>query len=279
MPFRNEDWILALSARAVMMWTDELILLDHCSTDNSRDIALEVAAEFPGRVTILEDSNPEWQEMRHRQMLLDCARKQGVTHIALVDADEVLSGNLLPEIRSHVQTCPQGRTLQFPWQCLRGSINRTHVDGTWGRADVSVAFLDDPAFHWVSREGYDFHHRHPMGRPFRPFSPIGRDGGGLLHLQFVSDRRLRAKQYLYQLTERLRWPNREPVDVVRKRYSTAVYEHNAMADVPASWWAPYGHLMKYLDIDAEPWQEAACRKILGEHPGISAGLDSFGVAA
>lgn len=268
-----------MSARAVMMWVDELILLDHCSTDNSFEIALDVELEFPGRVTILEDNNPEWQEMRHRQMLLDCARKRGATHIALVDADEVLSGNLLLDIRSHVEICPQGRTLQFPWQCLRGSIHQTHLDGIWGRADVSIAFLDDPAFHWASREGYDFHHRHPMGLPFRPFSPIFRSDGGLLHLQFVSDRRLRAKQYLYQLTERLRWPDREPVDVVRQRYSRAVYEHNAMAAVPYSWWAPYAHLMKYLDIDAEPWQEAACRKILDEHPGIAAGLDSFGVAA
>jgi hypothetical protein len=277
MPVRNEDWILGLSARAVLMWCDELIILDHCSTDRSRRIEMEIAKEFPSRVTVLSDDIPEWQEMRHRQALLDEARLREATHIVMVDADEVLTGNLLGSIREHVRMAPRGTTMQLPWQCLRGSIQEVHADGVWGAATVCMAFLDEDCCYWAARAGYDFHHRQPMGRPFVPFCPVGRQAGGLMHLQFVSDRRLRAKQYLYQLTERLRWPGREPVEAVRKRYSLAVYDGKAMAPAPAAWWTPYKGLLGQLHADAEPWQEAECARIVAAHPGIAAGLDSFGV--
>jgi glycosyltransferase involved in cell wall biosynthesis len=277
MPVRNEDWILGLSARAVLRWVDELVILDHCSTDRSREIEMEIAGEFPDRITVLTEDNPEWQEMRHRQALLTEARQRGATHIAIVDADEVLTGNLLPDIRSMVGKCGVGITMQLFWQCLRGSINKVHTDGVWGTAEVSMAFRDEERCYWASRSGYDFHHRQPMGRPFFPHNPIRRTGGGLMHLQFVSDRRLRAKQYAYQLTERLRWPNREPIKVVRERYSLAVYNGVGLADVPKAWWEPYADLMKYMDVDAEPWQIELCRKIIAENPGIEVGLDNFGV--
>ena len=35
MPARNEDWIIGLSARAALMWCDELIVMDHASTDRT----------------------------------------------------------------------------------------------------------------------------------------------------------------------------------------------------------------------------------------------------
>lgn len=278
MPVRNESWILGLSARAALMWVDELIILDHCSTDGSREMALQIQSEYGiERVRLLFEDAPVWEEMRHRQRLLDAARDRGATHIALVDADEVLSGNLLSSIRSIIARIPAGATMQLPWQCLRGSIDKTHADGVWGVADVSAAFLDEPCCHWKARDGYDFHHRQPMGRPFVPFLPVPRSDGGLMHLQFVSERRLRAKQYLYQLTERLRWPGREPVSVVRARYSRAVYEYSGMSQVPAAWWAPYESLLQYLHVDAEPWQLAACSELLDEHPELVCGLDGFGL--
>jgi hypothetical protein len=37
--------------------------------------------------------------------------------------------------------------------------------------------------------------------------------------------------------------------------------------------------MKYLDVDAEPWQEAEVRRLVAEHGRETfAGLDLFGVA-
>lgn len=292
MPVRNEAWCLGLTARAVLMWCDELVILDHASADPTPAIIWELANEYGGRITSMFEEDPQWNEMAHRQRLLCAAREQGATHIVMVDSDEILTGNLLPQINEYVKRAPQGTILQIPWLAMRGSIHRYHASGVWAEQDVSMAFRDDQRYHWAAREGYDFHHRHPMGLPFAASKPIRRNQGGLMHLQFVSDRRLRAKQYLYQLTERLRWPTREPVEVVRNRYSIAVYGHDnaplsrayraqaepeIIATAPAEWWSPYARWMEHLHIDDEPWQLEECRKIILAHPGIEAGLDNFGI--
>lgn len=99
-----------------------------------------------------------------------------------------------------------------------------------------------------------------------------------MHLQFVSDRRLRAKQACYKMQEVLRWPGREAVHVVNDRYNPAVYGSGAMATVPAEWWAPYQQWMEHLHVDAEPWQEKQCKAWMAEHgPEKFKGLDLFGV--
>src|SRR5215475_6624079 len=98
MPFRNESWVLGLSARVALQWCDELVMLDHASTDDSRDIAMQVMSETK-RAVILYEYDTAWHEMRHRQRMLEEARALGATHIAIIDADEVLTANLIRRVR------------------------------------------------------------------------------------------------------------------------------------------------------------------------------------
>ena len=284
MPVRNSDWILGLTARAALMFCDELIVLNHASTDGTAQIIRDIAAEFPGRMRETYDNNPVWVEMQHRQLLLDAARQRGATHIALVDDDEILTGNLLPTIRGHIELTPGHLIFTVPWIWLRGSIHKYHLRGPWAMSDVSTAFRDAPEWSWsaAAQGGYDHHHRHPFGHPWVPFRPIGRRDGGLMHLQAVSDRRVRAKALLYCLTERLRWPERKTPAELNKQYGLAVYDESpeslaSLGDVPAEWWACYAGLMKHLHAEAEPWQLAEARRIISAHPGIDAGLDHFGL--
>ncbi len=314
MPVRNESWCLDLTARAALMWCDWLIVLDHASTDLSSAMIGNLMADDP-RVTYLTDSDPQWNEMAHRQRLLETARQHDATHIATVDADEVLTGNFLVMpvqewgttvnwIKPAIEQMPSGSVMQLPWVQLRGSIHRMHNTGVWAEQFVSTAFQDSPELHWAARNGYDFHHRHPMGRECVPYRPIPRGGGGLMHLQMVSARRLKAKQALYKMQEVIRWPGRTSVDEIDRMYSLAVHgdlpqarngvpawaPKNArrageapesvdpFAPVPDAWWAPYAHLMKYLDVDAEPWQEKEAQRMMKEHgPMKFRGLDLFGV--
>jgi hypothetical protein len=236
--------------------------------------------------------------MAQRQMLLDAARKSGATHIAIVDADEILTANLLPSIRSWCESTAPGQILQLPWVCVRGEADY-HATGIWSEQQVSTSFLDAPHLHWSSagRGGYDFHHRHPMGQHMEPRRMLAHvSQGGLMHLQFASDRRLRAKQALYKLTESLRWPGREvnQLQAVDERYNPAVYgQHTTpgsrsevhpsasagLANMKPEWWSAYANLMQYYRPDAEPWQEAEVRRLVAEHGRDRfAGLDLFGVA-
>ena len=292
MPVRNEDWVLGLSARAALMWCDELVIGLHACTDASEAIAVKVAHESKGRVTLIRYDDPVWHEMAHRQTLLETARQRGATHIAIVDADEVLTSNLLLTIRGHFEATPRHSVLQIPWLALRGSIGQVHTSGPWADGqNVSTGFVDSPQLHWAARNGYDFHHRHPMGRPCVPFLPVSDRNAGLLHLQFVSGRRLRAKQALYKMIEVLRWPDREPVHMVDRRYNLSVYGSMVPSDgwqerqdatlSPAplnDWWGAYANLLHHFHPHATPWQETEVWRLVEIH-GRSrfAGLDLFGV--
>jgi hypothetical protein len=290
MPCRNEDWILGLSARAALMWVDKLVLLDHASGDGTRAIMDGLVKEYPGRVSLMVDFNPNWDEMNQRESLLERARQEGATHIAIPDADEVLCGSLLSRIRDLIEHMPRHAMLELPWIQLRGSIQTMHVDGLWGKQWATTAFVDDPLYHWKpDRQGYQHHQRAPLGFPPTPYRPVAWGNGGLMHLQMVSEKRLRAKQYRYELCDRLRWPARKSADEVRKYYSYAVYgyqpdkpmgafqpQHN-LAPVPTDWWAPYQALLPYLKPDADSWYVGECRRMIAENPSIVDGLDSFGV--
>lgn len=287
MPVRNEDWVLGLSARVALLWVDDLVLLDHASTDRTQQILTDLAGEFPERVQVLREANPQWDEMMHRQRLLDAARGRGATHIAIVDADELLTANFIPNIRFHIATMPGGHILMLPGYNLRGGLDLYHQNGIWGNRWFSTGFVDDQRLHWA---GDKFHSREPGGRTLRNYQPIDQGIGGVMHLWGASERRLRAKSALYKVTERLRWPEKSVAEVERM-YSWAIKGEPGHASfgtpdtwtytaVPTAWWASYSGLMQYLHVDSAPWQEAEVRQLIDRHGAeIVAGLDLFGLGA
>ena len=201
---RNEDWVLGLSARAALEWCDELVVLNHCSNDGTDSILEQILAEFPGRLHWLTNRNPIWQEMNHRQTMLEVARENGATHIAMIDADEIPTSNVVGKLRGYVERLPAGEILQVPLYNLRGSLTRYHANGLWGNRIVSIAFKDDPAFHWA---GDTFHSREPRGLTRKVWS-VNDLGGGIMHLWGANEKRLEAKHALYKIVERIRWPNK-----------------------------------------------------------------------
>ena len=317
MPVRNEDWCLALSLSVALLWCDEVVVLLHACTDRSRDIAFEIAQES-NRLYIISDDADKWCEMTHRQFMLENARQRGATHLAIIDADEVLTANLLQwtegerrPITQAIHDMPQGSILELPGYNLRDpyapgqygeklrprnvGLHHFHNNGVWGNRWFSTAFADQPCLAWW---GDTFHQREPRCRirpsdKLRSYRPIQQGQGGVMHLWGASERRLIAKHALYKVTERLRWPDTS-VHGIDTQYSWAIHGdanvHGGSlaygnpstwtySPVPESWWAPYAHLMKYLDVNAEPWQEAEVRRLVAQHGRDKfTGLDLFGVA-
>ncbi len=276
--------MLGLSARAALMWCDALICLNHASTDASIEI-MEAVSHETGRLFIVHEPSPQWDEMRHRQILLDTARYLQATHIAIVDADEVLTGNLLCQIPALQEGTWHGGILELPGYNLRGSIKKYHSNGIWSDRWFSTAFRDDKRLHW---DGDHFHHRQPKGIELKRYRPLAQGKGGIMHLWGASERRLRAKSALYKIIERLRWPDK-PVYEIEDMYNWAIKGATnrtgigtpatwTYADVPIEWWEPYAHLMPHLDVDGEPWQEAECMRLIEEHGQARfSGLDLFGL--
>lgn len=296
MPARNEEWILGFSARVALTWCDELIIRVHASTDRTQQIAEQIAEEIPerhgrSRLCILTDNGFEWDEMRHRQEMLEQARSHGATHIAIIDGDEILSANLLPaspgirewRIREWIESLPDGHILELPGYNLRSGIDRYHANGIWGNRWFSVAFKDQPELHWT---GDQFHHRAPFGQTLTPWRPIEQGNGGILHFWGANERRLAAKHAWYKLTELLRWPDK-PVDQIDRQYNMAVTpeaapqfdQHWEYRTAPSEWLSPYRFwIERYLHLDMEPWQERACRELAAQcDPVRVKALDLFGV--
>jgi len=277
LPVRNEDWILGLTLRAHLMWMDEVIILDHASTDRTREIINDVARENTGRVNLLAEDDPVWREMAHRQRLLDEARGFGATHIAILDADEILCGDILQYIRKWVRSLKPGVYVCGPMRMMHRSIWDFRQDASiWSRARGSIAFADQAELCWQQRNGYDHHHREPFGA--RAGGMINVDA--TMHLQFSHWRRLKAKHALYKITERIRWPEK-PIAEIDRLYSLALDETGLRTQrAPAEWWAPYKHLLGYLRIDQneEQWQEREARRLVDEYGrAIFRGLNLFGV--
>ena len=286
MPVRNESWILGLSARAALLWCDDLVIALHACSDESSQIAYQVAIET-GRV-LTQRFEGEWNEMEHRQVLLDHARAMDASHIAIIDADEILTGALLPSIRGIVESLPVGSILQPSIFTIRETPCapdrlQFHASGLWANRVASLAFRDDARLGW---RGETFHHREPFGMSLKPWKP--REEGGIIHFWGASERRHRAKHALYKCVERLKFPHKR-ITEIDQYYNQGVYGvkvpnvarpvPETFRAVPPEWLAPYAHLIQHLHLDAEPWQEAEVRRLIAEHgSGKFAGLDLFGVA-
>lgn len=290
MPVRNEDWCLGLTLRAALLWCDEVVVLLHACTDRSQSIVREIFFESGERITIMHADGERWDEMTQRQMMLETARKRGATHLAIIDADEILDGNMATmastgRFKDIVFGTPENAILELPGYNLRGGIQQYHSNGVWGNRWFSTAFVDAPDLGW---SGDRFHHREPGPRKLSPYQPIPQGQGGVMHLWGSSERRLIAKHALYKVTEHTR--KMHHVTWIDREYSLAIHGDPQQASygtpatwtyspVPDSWWAPYAHLMKYLDVDKEPWQEAEVRRLVAEHGRDKfSGLDLFGVA-
>jgi hypothetical protein len=278
MPIRNEDWVLGLSLRVALLWCDEVVVLLHACTDRSAMIAREVSVESGSRVRLLFYGG-EWNEMEHRQLMLETARKRGATHLSIIDADEVLTGNLIrsedPERHSPIRYTVESAEyliLELPGYNLHNGIDQYHSNGVWGNRWFSTAFQDAPDLGW---SGDRFHHRAPGPRELKPYRPIQQGQGGIMHLWGASERRLIAKHRAYRITETLRWPDKPHAEIERMySWATDGEAGNAAIGTPAtwtyvpvpeSWLAPYSHLMKYLDLDSEPWQEQWCEEQIALH--------------
>ena len=289
MPVRNEDWCLGFTLRVALRWCDEVMVFLHACNDRSQEIAVEIAREHNPRVSVHAHDGEQWDEMRHRQTLLGLARARGATHLAIIDADEFLTANLLGGVRQLVVGLAPGQLLNLPGYNLRekgrGShdhelpgwqrVWQYHINGVWGNRWFSTAFLDSPGACWG---GDQFHHREPMGVAWRRWNPVPQGEGGTLHLWGASERRLGAKHALYRITERLRWPEK-PAAVIERYYSQATTPREpwTFRGVPAAWLEAYQDYIPYLDIDADPWQAAEVVRLLEIHGRDRfAGLDLLG---
>ncbi|MDX2114043.1 MAG: glycosyltransferase family 2 protein [Planctomycetota bacterium] len=287
MPARNEAWIIGLSLSAALMWCDEAVVYDHGSTDETAAIVRDVAARHPGRVRLIEGREREWSEMTIRGILLEACRGRGATHVALIDADEILTADLVPTARELMRRgCVRGYGLRLPMISPWGGVERVRTDGAFGAMLWAGFAAEGDVAYRPPRDGYELHGRVPTGLLPLELRPEG--GGGVLHMQFCAHERLVAKAVWYKLNEVLRYPGRATARQLNEQYDWALGSGagagaQAARVVPMrqEWWGAYRELAgRYLDLTARPWQADEVRRLVDEHGAARfAGIDFHGLLA
>lgn len=283
MTVRNEDWVLGLTLRALMLVVDEVIVLDHASVDRTREVIEEVGREWPGRVHYRREDDPVWREASIRQRLLEEGRSLGATHFWILDADEILTGGLVPRVRGMLASLKPGDSLTLPWFPLWRALDWRRQDGNlyWCANRTPYGFRDHPDLRYLPREdlaGYDIHARKPSLPGERHDFCTHEGEGGVLHLVAVDWRRLVAKTAWYKMIETVRFPGRPSVEL-NQNYDRDLDETGLVTvPVEADWWAPYAGWRHHVDLEARSWFEEDCRRMWREHgPETFTGLGLWGV--
>lgn len=280
LPSRNEDWILGFSVRSALMWMDELIVMDHASTDRTAEILKKIQAEVGPRLTVLNQPDTLWMQYEYRQTMLGFARERGATHIAFLDADEALTANLLPEIRTYVDALKPTECLTLPVPCMwRSPLKYRTGEFRYAHDKLTVAFADELAVRWAAKNGYQHDQRQPYGLKGYVHVPVA--SGGVMHFQWADWRRAKAKHALYQMNHMIRWPERQTAHEISELHAGVIDESGLeLATAPAQWFNCYQHLLPFLKMNVVPWQEAECKRLWELYgPEKFEGLNLFGVIA
>lgn len=267
---RNEEWILGCSLRVALRWCDAVVVLDHGSTDATPDIIADIYREHPGRVhTIRVRATDGWHEQTHRQMAYATAIAHGGTHFAVIDADEIPTGNLLAGdgqmLRWVVTTpdCPPGVIASMWMPNLWRSLDQYR--GDLPAQDVRLGFAYHPSLHWRPRkDGYHLHARYPM-HSLGFWNPASEwRGGGVMHLQFADWRRHCAKNWWYRMVERIQHPDKRTPAETNEMYDWPFRGEPDLVDVPSAWWADIPE-RRYITLGAKPWHEDEIEQLLAKH--------------
>ena len=145
MAVRNEAQIIANSLQALSLYTDEIIVLDDASTDNT--VAVVKSLQVECHITkIIEKEHWYRDEPGDKNKLLAAGRAIGGTHFIMLDADEIFTANLLENnlLKNKILALKPGDKLTVTLINLWRSPDFYRYDSSvWSGCAADVIFCDD----------------------------------------------------------------------------------------------------------------------------------------
>jgi glycosyltransferase involved in cell wall biosynthesis len=225
-PVKNEEWILDAFIRSTSQWADHIIIADQNSTDGSA----KIAAAYP-KVSLVANDSAAYGEDARQKLLINEARKfPGEKVLVALDADELFSSGFqsTQDWKSFLRSAPGTVGCFLRAELLPGM--RTYYGSEHMQA---YAFVDNGEEH-VGRPIHS--HRVPM--PRNATSVFFKDFV-VLHFQNVNEQRMESKQRWYKCWERLKYPDKRAVAIMRlyERYRATAFQ--STRPVPAEWLTDY----------------------------------------
>ncbi|CEK16901.1 glycosyl transferase [Chthonomonas calidirosea] len=225
-PVRNEAWILERILASTSLWADHIVIADQCSNDGSR----EIASRFP-KVTLVDNSSPEWDEGVRQRLLWNEARKiPGRRLLFALDADEALTANWAEsEEWRKAWSAPEGTVIYMDWVNIYPGFEQCWIPPH----PIPRGFMDNG----VEHSGEKIH---------GPLVPQPQSGHRivwkeikLLHFQYVNWERMKSKQRWYQAWERLNFPSKRPITLYRQYHHMDARPPQEMHPVQREWLEGY----------------------------------------
>lgn len=262
-PVKNESWILSTFLDFVSKFADHIIIGDHFSTDDSREIALR----FP-KVHLIRASKESFSEASRRNELLLNARNYGDNNLIIsLDADELLTPNFwTPENLECLKSKPTGT--RFALSHLNVLPGWTKY---WAVPMAPIAFVDDGDIHDPSLK---------IHFPRIPNNSSGQTiqlpDSGIIHLQYVDWARMESKHAWYRVWERINFPEKSQLEIVR-RYSHMYFVPDwRFRRVPESWFGAFRDIgidLKIIgDSKSTYWWDEEVEKLISSHPALDFSL-------
>jgi hypothetical protein len=193
-PVKNESWILEKFLIFTSLWADYIIIADQNSTDNS----IEIAQKFE-KVIIVKNEG-EYNEFERTKILLREARKiEGKKIIFALDADEFLSANYMDS--------PEWQTILNAPEKTLFNIERLNLTPNFknyfGGLRMIIALVDDNS---ASIEETSMAIIHNIRLPWpKNAQVIHLNDIKILHLDYVSEKRVLSKLRWYQCFEKFKF--------------------------------------------------------------------------
>lgn len=195
-PVRNEAWVLDAFLTCTSSWADHIILADHHSEDNTREIAKRYE-----KVILIDNPTFEWYESECRTRLLEEACEiEGDKIIFSLDADEFLSeGFEKTESWRRIIGSKGNEIFCFNWLNLYDdfkTVEYTKMHFEWAaHFDASVDVVEE----YKKRESHAVHcSRVPCMEDGCHYVNV--DDFWVVHLAKLNHEKVRQKTDFYQVT-------------------------------------------------------------------------------
>lgn len=195
-PVKNEGWVLKYSLTNFSLFSDEIIILDDQSTDET----LSIVSEFPKVTRYVFDSQGEKNTnmSNRRNTLLAYGRAHGGTHFVFLDADESLTEEFANTLPEQLQTLKPGESLAAPWLNVVAQDNEIVYSSSDTTNYKDFVFCDD---------GIQMFGTAALSEPRTPTKysykvvTYEQARGGILHLQKLAKKHYDLKQAWYRMQE------------------------------------------------------------------------------
>jgi glycosyltransferase involved in cell wall biosynthesis len=262
-PARNESGVIAQCLRCLARFTDAIVYLDDCSTDDSVEIVRSLAEKHD--ITVLTKEEWHRDEPGDRNRLLQAGREVGGTDFVVIDADEAFTANFAEGafLRKRILELDPGDQMGINWIQLWRTHKRYRFDDSiWTYCYKNVIFRDDGKCGY--RSGFIHTLRVPPGLSGKVVKVEGYERG-LMHFQFVNWRNLLVKQSWYQCLERTRTPKKLTA-AINARYAGTKSEKGLGAKPShEDWFAGYDVFDPSVYARPSTWYEEHVLRMIDEY--------------